>query len=71
MLASNNWKIQIIRFCFSFLKTENKAVCESVAKYIKQGFSEEEAIEMYDANPNSKYRHLTKDGDEEDYSLPF
>ena len=75
MLNTSDGKISKIQFCFTFLKTENRAVCECVGeeylKYMKAGFSEEEAIEMYDANPNSKYRHLTKDGDEEDYSLPF
>ena len=56
-------KISKMQFCFSFLKTENKAVCECVGeeyvKYIKQGFSEEEAVTMYDTNPNSKYRYIT------------
>lgn len=63
MLDSHNGKIHRIQFCFSFLKTENKAVCDCVGeeyvKYIKQGFSEEEAIAMYDANPNSKYSYIT------------
>jgi hypothetical protein len=63
MIDSKNGKINRIQFCFSFLKTENKAVCECVGeeyvKYIKQGFSEEEAIAIYDANPNSKYSYIT------------
>ena len=64
MLDSKEGKINKIQFCFSFLKTENKAVCEFVGeelvKYIKQGFSEEEAVAMYDANPNSEYSYITK-----------
>jgi hypothetical protein len=64
MLDSHNGKIHRIQFCFSFLKTENKAVCDCVGeeyvKYIKQGFSEKEAIEMYDANPDSEYSYITK-----------
>lgn len=64
MLDSHNGKIHRIQFCFSFLKTENKAVCDCVGeeymKYIKQGFSEEEAIAMYVANPNSEYSYITK-----------
>lgn len=63
MLDFHNGKINRIQFCFSFLKTENKAVCDCVGeeyvKYIKQGFSEEETIAMYDANPNSKYSYIT------------
>lgn len=63
MLDSHKGKIHRIQFCFSFLKTENKAVCDCVGeeyvKYIKQGFSEEEAIAIYDANPNSKYSYIT------------
>lgn len=73
MLETLEGKISKIQFCFSFLKTENKAVCECVGeeylKYIKAGFSEDDAIAMYDANPDSKYRHLTRD--EDDNSLPF
>ena len=75
MLETLDGKISKMQFCFSFLKTENKAVCECVGdeylKYMKAGFSEEEAIAMYDANPNSKYRHLTKDDDDFDYTVPF
>jgi len=63
MLDTKDGKIHKIQFCFSFLKTDNKAVCDCVGeeyvKYIKQGFSEEEAIEMYEANPNSKYSYIT------------
>ena len=73
MLETLEGKISKMHFCFSFLKTENRTVCECVGdeylKYMKAGFSEEDAIAMYDANPNSEYRHLTKD--EDDYSLPF
>ncbi len=65
MLDSHNGKIHRIQFCFSFLKTENKAVCDCVGKeyvkYIKQGFSEEEAIDLYDANPDSEYGYITRD----------
>lgn len=75
MLASDKGKIHKIQFCFSFLKTENKAVCDCVGeeymKYIKQGFSEEEAIAMYDANPNSKYSYITKKINEDENDLPF
>ena len=70
MLDSDNGKIHKIQFCFSFLKTENKAVCDCVGeeylKYIKFGFSEEEAITLYSANPNSEYRYITKKINEED-----
>lgn len=76
MLDSHNGKIHRIQFCFSFLKTENKAVCDCVGeeyvKYIKQGFSEEEAIEMYDANPESKYSYITKTINQKEIDeLPF
>jgi hypothetical protein len=76
MLDSDKGKIHKIQFCFSFLKTENKAVCdcagEEYVKYIKLGFSEEEAIEMYDANPNSEYNYITKKIDkEEEEGHPF
>jgi hypothetical protein len=64
MLETLESKISKIQFCFSFLKTENKAVCEFVGeeyvKYIKLGFSEEEAISTYDANPISKYNYITR-----------
>ena len=75
MLDSDKGKIHKIQFCFSFLKTENKAVCDCVGeeyvKYIKQGFSEEEAIEMYDANSDSEYSYITKKIEDEENSLPF
>ena len=76
MLDTKDGKIHRIQFCFSFLKTENKAVCDCVGEeyvnYIKQGFSEEEAIAMYDANPNSEYSYITKNIDrEEEEGLPF
>ncbi|MFN5773128.1 hypothetical protein [Flavobacterium sp.] len=76
MLDSHNGKIHRIQFCFSFLKTDNKAVCDCVGeeyvKYIKQGFSEEDAIEMYDANPDSEYSYITKNIEEgENDGLPF
>ena len=76
MLDSEEGKIHKIQFCFSFLKTENRTVCECVGdeyvKYIKLGFSQEEAIAMYDANPNSEYNYITKKlNEEEDNSLPF
>ena len=73
MLETLDGKISKMQFCFSFLKTENKAVSDCVGaeylKYMKAGFSEEDAIALYDANPNSKYRHLTKE--EEDDTVPF
>ena len=76
MLDSHNGKIHRIQFCFSFLKTENKAVCDCVGeeyvKYIKQGFSEEDAIEMYDANPDSEYSYITKTINQKEIDeLPF
>jgi hypothetical protein len=74
MLQTSEGKISKMQFCFSFLKTENKAVCDCVGdeyvKYIKQGFSEEEAIEMYDANPNSEYSYITKKINDDEY-IPF
>jgi hypothetical protein len=76
MIESKNGKIHRIQFCFSFLKTENKAVCECVGeeylKYMKSGFSEAEAIEMYDVNPNSVYSYITKKIEHEEVDdLPF
>lgn len=74
MLDSKDGKIHKIQFCFSFLKTENKAVCDCVGeeyvKYIKQGFSENEAIAIYDANPNSEYSYITKKINDDKY-IPF
>ena len=64
LIESSEGKISKIMFCFSFLKTENNFVHDCVGKdyvkYIKQGFTEEEAIEMYDANPNSEYGYITR-----------
>jgi hypothetical protein len=64
MINTFEGKITQIMFCFSFLKTENRAVFECVGdelvKYIKAGFSEEEAVAMYDANPESEYSYITK-----------
>jgi hypothetical protein len=77
MVDTSNGKISKLQFCFSFLKMENKAVCECVGeeylKYIKEGFSEEEAISMYDANPDSDYGYITRKIEEEDddFILPF
>lgn len=75
MLEILEGKISKMQFCFSFLKTENKAVCDCVGeeyvKYIKLGFTEEEAIEMYDLNPNSEYSYITKKIEDEEKSLPF
>jgi len=70
MLDSRNGKIHKIQFCFSFLKTENRAVCECVGneylKYMKAGFSEDDAIAMYNDNPNSEYSYITKKIEEEE-----
>ena len=48
MLNIKNGKINDIRFCFSFLKTENRNVFEcrgeKIKEYIKQGLSTSEAI---------------------------
>ena len=76
MLESSEGKISKMQFCFSFLKTENKAVCDCVGaeylKYMKAGFSEEDAIAMYDANPNSEYSYITKNiQEDEDDEVPF
>ena len=77
MIDTSNNKISKLQFCFSFLKMENKAVCDCVGeeyvKYIKQGFSEEEAIAMYDANPDSKYGYITRklENEGDDFSTPF
>jgi hypothetical protein len=75
MLDTFDGKISKIMFCFTFLETENRAVCECVGddllKYMKSGFSEDEAIAMYSANPNSKYRHLTKEDEDDEYTVPF
>jgi hypothetical protein len=76
MLDTSECKISKIQFCFTFLKTENRAVCECVGdellKYIKAGFSEEDAIALYDANPDSEYSYITKKiNEEEEEGLPF
>ena len=76
MLETLDGKISKMQFCFSFLKTENKAVCDCVGaeylKYMKAGFSEEDAIAMYDANPESEYSYLTKKiNEEEEKGLRF
>ena len=76
MLDSKEGRINKIQFCFSFLKTENKAVCDCVGeeylKYIKAGFSEDDAIDMYNDNPNSEYSYITKKIEEdENNELPF
>lgn len=76
MLESSEGKISKMQFCFSFLKTENKAVCDCVGaeylKYMKAGFSEEDAIAMYDDNPNSEYSYITKKiQEDEDDEVPF
>lgn len=56
MLKTLDGKISKMQFCFSLLKTENKAVCECVCdeylKYMKAGFSEDDAIAMINDNPN-------------------
>lgn len=50
MLEIKEEKISHIKFCFTFLKTENKIVIEcigrKVGKYIEQGFSTSDAIKM-------------------------
>jgi hypothetical protein len=76
MLQTSEGKISKMQFCFSFLKTENKAVCDCVGeeylKYIKAGFSEDDAIAMYNDNPNSEYSYITKKIEEdENDELPF
>lgn len=76
MLETLDGKISKMQFCFSFLKTENKAVCDCVGeeylKYIKAGFSEDDAIAMYNDNPNSEYSYITKKIEEdENDELPF
>ena len=67
MIEGENGKISKIIFCFTFLKTDNKYVCEcfgeEVLKNIKKGMSEDEAIKEYENNPNSEYRHLLSDDD--------
>jgi hypothetical protein len=75
MLKTSEGKISKMQFCFSFLKTENKAVCDCVGeeylKYIKAGFLEDDAIAMYNDNPNSEYSYITKKIEEEENDLPF
>lgn len=76
MIDTFDGKITKTMLCLTFLKTENRAVCECVGdellKYMKAGFSEEDAIAMYDDNPNSEYSYITKKiNEEEDNSLPF
>ena len=80
MIEGENGKISRIIFCFTFLKTVNKYVCEcygeEVLKNIKKGMSEDEAIKEYENNPNSEYRHLLSDDDgfddeNDDVDAPF
>lgn len=69
MIEGNDGKISKIIFCFIFLKTENKYACEcfgeEVVKNVKKGMTEEEAIEEYENNPNSEYRHLIRKANED------
>jgi hypothetical protein len=64
MFDTQDGKISRIQFCFTFLKTENKYVHDCVGreyvKYIKLGYSEEQAIAMYNADPNSEYGYITR-----------
>ena len=64
MFDTQDGKISRIQFCFTFLKTENIYVHECVGreyvKYMKLGYSSEQAIAMYKANPNSEYAYITK-----------
>jgi hypothetical protein len=77
MVDTLNDKISKLQFCFSFLKMENKHVCDCVGeeyvKYIKEGYTEEEAVALYDADPNSEYGYITRNisDDEDDDFLPF
>ena len=80
MIDGKDGKISKIIFCFSFLKTDNKYVCEcygeEIVKNVNKGMSEEEAIEEYENNPDSEYRHLLIDeedfyDEEDDEGLPF
>jgi hypothetical protein len=77
MVDTLNDKISKLQFCFSFLKMENKFVCDCVGeeylKYIKEGYTEEEAVALYDADPNSEYGYITRNitDEEDDDFLPF
>lgn len=84
MIEGKDGKISKIIFCFAFLKTDNKYVCEcygeEIVKNVKKGMTEEEAIEEYENNPNSEYKHLLsndneyydeKDDEKDDECTPF
>lgn len=79
MIESNEGKITKIMVCYNFLKTENKCVSQCIGRELvnlmEQGFSEEEAVAMYIANPNSEYGHLLADDNEDEFcdedDVPF
>lgn len=64
MFDTQDGKISRIQFCFTFLKTENIYVHDCVGreyvKYIKLGYSEEQAIAMYNADPKAEYGYITR-----------
>ncbi len=64
MFDTQDGKISRIQFCFTFLKTENRYVHDCVGreyvKYIKLGYSEEQAIAMYNADPKAEYGYITR-----------
>lgn len=69
MFTISDGKISKTQLCINFLKTENRTVFQCVgdeiAKNIKAGYSDAEAVAMYDANPNSEFSYITKKVNEE------
>lgn len=69
MFTVSDGMISKTQLCINFLKTENRTVFQCVgdeiAKNIKAGFSDAEAVAMYDANPNSEFSYITKKVNEE------
>ncbi len=69
MFTISEGLISKTQLCINFLKTENRTVFQCVgdeiAKNIKAGYSDAEAVAMYDANPNSEFSYITKKVNEE------
>jgi hypothetical protein len=69
MFTISEGMISKTQLCINFLKTENRTVFQcvgdEVAKNIKAGYSDAEAVAMYDANPNSEFSYITKKVNEE------
>jgi hypothetical protein len=62
VFITNETKINEIKICFSFLKTENPCVWDiispEIVKLARQGYGEMASIEVYKERPNAPYREL-------------